>query len=169
MGACLSGSVTTRKLVGDIVQVVSGNRLSELSGNAIGQRVAADTGEVLAQKVSRPYGVACSGQADDFDVMALPVHLASTSPQDQCSRDGAEIGKSELECWVCGNGEAQCDNGSAAVHGSLRLPVPRRRLPVGGHGAAVVLSGRSGARLISKVYQVMTAGVLHGSQVEPAG
>lgn len=168
MGACQSERVTTRKLVGDIVQVDRGRCLSELRCNAIGQRVAADTSEVLAQQVSRPYGVARGGQADDFDVMALPIHLAPTKTHGQCPGDGTEIGKSELECWVRGHGEAQYDDGSLAVHGALRLPVPRRRLPVGRHGAAVVLAGRSGARLVYKVCQVLTAGVLHGSQVEPA-
>jgi hypothetical protein len=160
--------VTTRKLVGDIVQVVCRHRLSELRGNAIGQRIAADTSEVLAQQVSRPYGVARGGHVDDFDVMALPVHLAPTKTQSQCSGDGTEIGKSELEYWVRGHGEAQCDDDSLGVHGALRLPVPRRRLPVGRHCAAVVLAGRSGARLVYKVCQGLTAGVLHGSQIEPA-
>jgi hypothetical protein len=100
--------------------------------------------------------------------MALPIHLAPTRAQGQCSGDGTEIGKSELECWVGGHGEAQCHDGSVAFHGPLRLPVPGRRLPVGRHGTAVVLEGRSGARLVYKVSRLLIAGVLHGSQVEPA-
>jgi hypothetical protein len=100
--------------------------------------------------------------------MALPIHLAATRTPDLRSGDGTEIGKSELECWVCGHGEAQRNNGSVAVHGALRFPVPRRRRPVGRHGAPVILASRSGAPLVYEVSQVLTAAVLHGSQVEPA-
>lgn len=53
--------MTTRKLAGDIVKVVHGHRLSELRCNAKGQRIAADTSEVLEQQVSRSYGVARGG------------------------------------------------------------------------------------------------------------
>lgn len=162
------GSVTTRKPAGDMVEVVHVHHLSQMNCNANGQRVAADRSEVLEQQVSRSYGVARAGQADDFDVMALPIHLASTRAQGQGSGDGTEIGKGEFECWVDGHGEAQGHNGSVALHGPLRLPVPRRRRPVGRHGTAVILEGRSGARLVSKVSRLLMAGVLHGCQVEPA-
>jgi hypothetical protein len=96
--------VTTGKLAGEFVQGVHGHRLSKLSCNAKRQRVATDTGKVLEQEVSSSYVVARDGQADDFDVMAFPIHLATTSAQGQCSSDGTEIDKSELECCVGGHG-----------------------------------------------------------------
>ncbi len=97
MGAHQGECVTTRKLVAEIVQIVRRRRLSELCCNAIGQRVAADTREVLAQQARRPDHIARGGQADDFDVMAFPCHLTQTRTSGRCSGDRTEIGLSEFE------------------------------------------------------------------------
>ena len=54
----------------------------EMRGDAGGERVAADGGEVFAKEVSCSLGVAGGGGADDLDVVAFPVHLLAngTSP-----------------------------------------------------------------------------------------
>ena len=95
----------TRKLAGELVQVVRGQSLSELSVNAKSQE-APDTSEMLARQVGRPHGAPGDGRTDDFDVMALPnfwPRPGPTGPQGQCSGEGTEIGKSKPESWICGD------------------------------------------------------------------
>ena len=87
--------------------------LSQLDGDAEGERVAADTGEVLAEQVSCSHGVAGGGSLDHFDVVPFPVHLPVTGTSGRGSGDGAEIGEGEPEGRVGADGAPQCGNGSA--------------------------------------------------------
>ena len=56
-------------------------RLPQLEGDAEGERIAADTGEMLAEQVSCPRGVTGGGSPDHFDVVAFPVHLPVAGPR----------------------------------------------------------------------------------------
>ncbi len=149
-GARPRGCVAAGKLAGQLVQVVvPHHRLSEPSGDPDGERVAADTGKVLAEQVRCSRDVALGRGGDHFDVMAFPVHRPATGTAAWCAGDGREIGSREREVGVGGDGEAQSRGGPARVGGSLRPAVPRGRLRVGGDHPAVVLDrGPGGGQLI---------------------
>jgi hypothetical protein len=66
--------VTAGKLAGQVLEVVARAGGLEPGGDADGERVAADTGEVLAEQVSGSRGLAGGCCGDRFDVMAFPVH-----------------------------------------------------------------------------------------------
>jgi hypothetical protein len=105
--------VTGRKLACEFHELVRAYRLPQLEGDAEGERVAADTGQVLAEQVSCPHGVAGGGRPDHFDVVAFPVHLPVTWTSGRGSGDGAEIGEGEPEGRVGADGAPQCGHGSA--------------------------------------------------------
>ncbi len=63
-----------------------------MGGDADGERVAADSGEVFAKQVRCSLGVAGGGGPDDLDVVAFPVHLLANGTFASCSGDGVEIG-----------------------------------------------------------------------------
>jgi len=65
---------------------------SEMRGDADGERVAADSGEVFAKQVRCSLGVAGGGGPDHLDVVAFPVHLLATGIFAGGSGDGVEIG-----------------------------------------------------------------------------
>jgi hypothetical protein len=66
--------VATGKLAGQVLEVVVPlHRLSEAGGDPDGERIAADTSEVLAEQARCSHHVACGGGGDHFDVMAFPV------------------------------------------------------------------------------------------------
>jgi len=137
--------MATGKLAGQILEVVvPRRRLSEPGGDPDGERVAADTGEVLAEQVRCSRDVARGRGVDHFDVMAFPVHRPATGMVAWCAGDGREIGGGEREVGVGGDGQAQGPGGPARVGGSLRPPVPCGRLRVGGDHPAVVLDSRPG-------------------------
>jgi len=140
--------VTGRKLACEVHALVRAYELSQLDGDADGERVAADTGEVLAEQVSCSHGVTGGGSPDHFDVMAFPVHLPVTGTSGRGSSDGAEIGEGEPEGRVSADGAPQCGYGSGQVHGSLCLPVTGGRSLVRRDDAAVILDGRPGGRWV---------------------
>jgi hypothetical protein len=105
--------VTGRKLAGEVHELVRPCGPSQLDGDAEGERVAADTGEVFAEQVSCSYGIAGGGSPDHFDVVAFPVHLPVTGTSGRGSGDGAKIGEGEPEGRVGVDGAPQCGSGSA--------------------------------------------------------
>ena len=93
--------VTARKLAGQVLEVVvrAGGRL-EPGGDADGERVAADTGEVLAEQVSGSRGLAGGCGGDHFDVMAFPVHHRASGLLARCAGEGTEVGDGR---WLGGS------------------------------------------------------------------
>ena len=79
-------------MAGEVHELVRSYRLPQLDGDAEGERVAADAGEVFAEQVSCSHGIAGDGSPDHFDVVAFPVHLPVTGTSGRGSGDGAEIG-----------------------------------------------------------------------------
>src|ERR1035441_3543054 len=85
-GARPRGGVATGKLAGQLLQVVvPRHRLSEPGGDPDGERVAADTGEVLAEQVRCSRDVARGRGGHHFDVMAFPVHRPATGMAAWCA------------------------------------------------------------------------------------
>ncbi len=95
----------------------------------------------------------CRG--DNFDVVALPVHLLVTGTLARRSGDGVEVGDGEPEGRVGVDGEPQRRGGQARAGCALCLPVPRSGQPVCGDHAAVDVNRRPGSGQV-----VMVAGVL---------
>jgi len=144
------GGVTAGKLAGQVLEVVAraGGRL-EPGGDADGERVAADTGEVLAEQVSGSRGLAGGGAGDHFDVMAFPVHRLARGLLARRAGEGRQIGDGEAEAGVGADGQAQGCGGPVPVGCSLCPAVPCGRPGVGGDDPAVVLNrGSGGGQLI---------------------
>ena len=93
------------------------------------------------EQVGRSLHIAGGRGAEDLDVVAFPVHLPATVTLARGSGGGVEVGEGELEGRVGFDGEAQRFGGSAAVDGSLCLPVERRGPRACGDRAAMVLNG----------------------------
>ena len=121
--------------------VVHHRRLSHLGDDPEGERVAPDGSEVLAEQVGGSLAIAGGRGANDLDVVPFPVHLPAAVTLARSSGNGVEVGEGELERRVGFDGVAQRCGGSAAVDGSLCLPVPRRGPQACGDRAAVVLKG----------------------------
>jgi hypothetical protein len=68
---------------------------AEFGDDLKSQRVAPNTGEVIAEQVSRSMEVASGSGADHFDVVAFPVHLVATDGARGRLCDGVEIGDGE--------------------------------------------------------------------------
>lgn len=79
----------SRKLAGQVLEVIAWacGRL-EPGGDADGERVAADAGEVLAEQVSGSRGLAGGRGGDHFDVMAFPVHRPASGLMVRCAGEG---------------------------------------------------------------------------------
>ena len=143
MGHSAMGWRDSREARGQVLEVVARARgRLEPGGDADGERVAADTGEVLAEQVSGSRGLAGGCGGNHFDVMALPVHRPASGLMTGV-RVEHQIGDGEAEIGV-GADEAQGCGGPARVGCSLRPAVPRGRLGVGSDHPAVVLNRGSG-------------------------
>ena len=154
--------MATRKLAGQVVEVVVLScGLPEHGGDAEGERVAADAGEVFAEQVSRSPGIAGGCGDHHFDVMALPVHLLVAGTLARGSGDGVEVGDGEPEGRVGADGEPQRRGGRGRVGGALCLPVPSGRPPVCGDNAAVDLNRRPGSSDTVMVAEVLVPHRLH--------
>ena len=62
--------------------------LSEFYDDAQSDRVAADAGQMLTQKVAGSTEIACGRRADYFDVMAFPVHPVAADGTQGCFGEG---------------------------------------------------------------------------------
>jgi hypothetical protein len=156
--------VTAGKLAGQVLEVVArargrlepaGDVASDVHRDADGERVAADTGEVLAEQVSGSRGLAGGRGGDHFDVMAFPVHRPASGLMVRCAGERHQIGDGDAEAGVGADGQAQGCGGPVRVGGSLRPAVPRGRPGVGGDDPAVVLDRGSGGGQM-----IMVAGTL---------
>jgi len=136
--------VTSRQPTGQVRCVVLALGRPEPGGDADGERVAADFGEMLAEQVSGSPRVAGGGGADHFDVVALPGHRPGSGPVRWaagalCAAERGEIGGGEAEGRVGRDREAQRRNGPVGVGGPLRPPIPHSRPHTGGDHPAVIL------------------------------
>jgi hypothetical protein len=160
--------MTSGKVVGQIIEPIpQSGALSEFCDDAQSEWVAADTGQMLTQEVGRSAEVAGGRCADHFDVMAFPVHLSASGFLGRRPLDRAEIHDCEPEGRIGGHREFQRPSGSAAVDGTLGLPVPRCRPVVGRDRAPVLLDGRHSVGQLTRILRFLTSGVFHGSHGVP--
>jgi hypothetical protein len=148
--------VAAGKLAGQVLEVVVLSwGLAEHGGDAEGERVAADAGEMFAEQVSCSPGIAGGCGGDHFDVVAFPVHLLVAGTLARCSGDGIEVSDGKPEGRVGVDREPQRRGRRGRLGGALCLPVPSGRPPVCGYHAAVDFNRRPGSS-----ETVMVAGVL---------
>jgi hypothetical protein len=158
--------VASGKLAGWAVGVVVLScGLPEQGGDAGGERVAADAGEVLAEKVSCPPGMAGRRGGDHFDVVAFPGHLLVAGTLARCSGDGVQVGDGEPEGRVSLDGEPQCRGSGGRVGGALRLPVPRSGPRRCGDRAAVDINRGPGSGQVVRLAGVLVTRWLHECHV----
>jgi hypothetical protein len=162
------GGVTIGNLGGEGFEVVVVHGLPEPGDDAEGERVAADAGEVFAEQVNCPPGIAGDRGADHFYVVAFPRHRPTAGILVPGAGDGAEIGGGKPEAWVGADREAQCGGGAARVDGSLRLLVPGGRSRSGGDPAAVDLYRRPGGGRVIMVAGLLVWRWLHACQAARA-
>src|SRR5579875_578196 len=154
------------KLAGQVPEVVVLScGLAEHGGDADGERVAADAGEVFAKQVSCPPDITGGRGGDHFDVVAFPAHLLVAGTSACCSGDGVEVGDGEPESRVNVDRESQCRLGRGRSGGALCLPVPSGRPPVCGYHTAVDLNRRPGGSLVITVAGVLITHRPHERQV----
>jgi hypothetical protein len=156
--------VTAGKLAGQVLEVVApaGGRL-EPGDDANGERVAADTGEVLAEQVRGSRSLAGGGAGDHFDVMAFPVHRLTCGLLARCAGEGRQIGDGEAEAGVGADGQAQGCGGPVRAGCSLRPAVPRGRPGFGGDDPAVILNRGSGIGQLIMAAETLAWRWLHNS------
>ncbi|MGC9963709.1 MAG: hypothetical protein ABSE47_17695 [Acidimicrobiales bacterium] len=116
--------MTIGKPADEVLQIVGlSKRPPEIGDDAEEKRVAADIVEMFAKEIGRSLHIAGDRRAEDLGVVAFPAHLATTVTLARGSGTGVEVGEGELEGRVGFDGQAQRYEGSAAVDGSLCLPV----------------------------------------------
>ena len=76
----------------------------DVDRDADGERVAADTGEVLAEQVGGSRGLAGGCGGDHFDVVAFPVHHPAGWLMVRCAGEGDQIGDGDAEVGVGADG-----------------------------------------------------------------
>jgi hypothetical protein len=150
--------VAIRELAGEVLEIVVGlPTVAPLGDDLEGERVAADTGQVVAEQVDCSFAIAGSRSAHHFDVVAFPVHLPATATLGRGPPNSIEVGGGDLEGGVGVDGQSQRYYGLAAVDGSLCSPVAGRRLQAGGYRPSVVLSRRPG---IVQMLRRATSGIV---------
>jgi hypothetical protein len=139
--------------------------LSEFCDDAQSEWVAADTGQMLTQKVGGSAEVAGGRRADYFDVMAFPVHLAAAGGARGCSDEGAQIGDGEPEGRIGRDRVTERRDGAGRIEGLLCLAIEGGGLDVcRDHPAMVLDSGTGRGRLATPgcgLYRV----AMHNHQV----
>ena len=87
------------------------------------ERIAANTGEVLTEQVGGSTVIASGRRADHFDVMTLPVHLATLDDARLRSGQGVEIGHCEPESRIGRDRVTERRNRVGRVPGLLSLAI----------------------------------------------
>jgi hypothetical protein len=95
------------ELACQVIEVVVHPRwLSRLGNDPVGERVAPDGSEVLAEQVGGSLAIAGGRGADDLNVVAFPVHLPEAGTLARGSGNGVEVSEGELERRVGFDGVA---------------------------------------------------------------
>lgn len=160
--------MTSGKVGGQIIEPTCLTcALSEFCDDAQGDRVAADTGQLLAQKVRGSAEVAGCRCTDHLDVMAFPVHLPAGHSARGCLGEGAEIGGGELESGIGLDSVPERRFRFQRVHGLLRLAIEGGGLDVCGQCPTVVLDREIGTDRWATAGGALFWFLRHRSQVGP--
>ena len=156
------------KVAGQIIEPIPlSGALSEFCDDAQSDRVAADTGQMLTQKVDGPTDIAGRRRADHLDVMAFPVHLPATHGIRGCFVEGAEIGDSELEGGIGPDSVSERRYRVNRVDGLLRLAIESGSLDVCSQRPTVVIDRGTGNDRLAPTGGGLFWFLRHGYQVGP--
>jgi hypothetical protein len=157
-------------LAGEVLNLAPvSHTTSEVDNDAQSERVAANAGEEFTEQVGGSTEVPSGRGANHFDVMALPIHLASADRTRGCFGEHVEIGDREPEGRIGGHGEPQRSPCVRRVHGLLRLAIKGGGLDVGRDHPTVVLDRRAGEGLLAPAVVGLSWILVHDHQVGPVG
>jgi len=112
---------------------------SEFGDDAQRERIAANTGEVLTEQVGCSTVIASGRCADHFDVMTLPVHLATVYEARRRFGEGVEISDCEPESRIGRDRMTERRHRVGRVPGLLRLAIEGGGLGVRRYRPTVVI------------------------------
>ena len=160
--------MTSGKVAGQTIEPTPMSRaLSEFRDDAQSDWVAANSGQVLTQKVGGSAEVAGCRGADHLDVMAFPVHLPAAPGIRGCFGEGAEIGDGELEGGIGPDGALERRDRVKRVLGLLRLAIEGGGLDVCGQRPTVVLDRGTGKDRLTTPGGGLFGFLRHDCQVGP--
>ncbi len=160
--------MTSGKVAGQIIEPLPLScALSEFCDDAQSDWVAADTGQMLTQKVTSSAEVAGGRCADYFDVMALPVHLPAAGDTRGCFGEGAEIGDGEPEGRIGRDRATERRDRVGRIGGLLCLAIEGGGLDVCRDHPTVVLDRRTGRGRLAKPGCGLYWVAMHNYQVGP--
>ena len=160
--------MTIGKAVGEIIEPAPLSCAPPVfRDDAESERVAADTGQMLTQKVGGSAKVAAGRRADHLDVMAFPVHLVAGHRSRGWSREGAEIGDGELEGGIGFDGAPERRYHVKRVLGLLRLAIEGGGLGVCSHRPTVILDRGTRKGRLAAASGGLCWFLRHGYQVGP--
>lgn len=132
--------MTTRKVAPEIIEPVPvSSAPSEFGDDAQRERIAANTGEVLTEQVGGSTVIASGRCADHFDVMTLPVHLATVYEARRRFGEGVEISDCEPESRIGRDRMTERRHRVGRVPGLLRLAIEGGGLGVRRYRPTVVI------------------------------
>ena len=160
--------MTCGKVADQIIEPIAPScALSKFCDDAQSEWVAADTGQMLTQKVGGSAEVAGGRRADHIDVMAFPVHLPAAHGIRGCFGEGAEIGDGELESGIGPDSVPERLYRVKRVDGLLRLAIEGGGLDVCSHCPTVVLDCGTGKGRLATAGGWLFWILRHGYQVGP--
>jgi len=141
------GWVTTGKVVPEIIEPVQESAApSEFGDDAQCEWIAANTAEMLTEQVSGSAVVASGRGADHFNVMTLPVHLATPNVARGRFGEGVEIGDCDPERRIGRDRVTERRYRVGRIGGLLCLAVEGGGLDVCRDCPTVVLDRRTSSR-----------------------
>jgi hypothetical protein len=160
--------MTSGRVAGQVIEPIPPSCApTELRDDAQSDRVAADIGQMLTQKVGGSAEVAGGRRADHLDVMAFPVHLPAAHGIRGCFGEGAEIGDGEIEGGIGPDGVPERRYRVKRVHSLLRLAIEGGGLDVCSQRPTVVLDRGTGRDRLATAGGGLVWLLRHGCQVGP--
>lgn len=156
--------MTPGDLAGQGLEVVTVHGVPEPGDDTEGERVAADTGEMLAQQVNCPAGLSGRRGGDHLDLVAFPGRRPAGRVVGRSTGEGTKIGGGQVEARVGADRQVQCRGGPVRIAGFLRLLGQGGRAPGGGDRPAVDLSRGPGSGQPVTGASVLIWRWLHGFQ-----
>jgi hypothetical protein len=158
--------VATGQFAGQVVKTITlSHTPSEVDDYAKRKWVAAHTGKVFAKQVGGTGDVAGGCGVDYFDVMAFPVHLATTYGLRTYVGEGVEIGDGKPECRIGSHRMTERLYDAARIRGLLCLAIEGGGQDVGCDHPTVVLDRGTGSGPMTTACVVAFLVAVHDHQV----
>jgi hypothetical protein len=158
--------VATGQFAGQVLKTIPlSHTPSEVDDYAKRKWVAADAGKVFAKEVGGTSEVAGGCGVDYFDVMAFPVHLATTYGLRSYVGEGVEIGDGKPECRIGYYRMTERLYDDAHIHGLLCLAIEGGGQDIRCDHTTVVLDRRTSSGRMTTACVVAFLVAVHDCQV----